>query len=133
MGTKRFDWWLAAAVLCHLFIAVFHGRAHDGAHVALTPAQTLFVYSVIVIGPIIGLAVSLAARRIGGALVAATMAASLLFGLINHFIIVSPDHVSQVVPAFRTAFTATAALLFVSEAAGVVVGLRSAIGREVLS
>jgi hypothetical protein len=133
MGTKRFDGWLASAVLCHLFISVLHGRAHDGGHVALTPAQSLFVYSIILTGPIAGLAVSFVARRIGGAVVAATMGASLLFGLINHFIIVSPDHVSQVVPAVRTAFAATAALLVVSEAAGVVAGLRSAVGREVLS
>lgn len=133
MGTKRFDWWLASAVLGHLVISALHGRAHDGGHVGLTPAQSFFVYSVILAGPIVGLALSLAARRIGGAVVAATMGASLLFGLINHFIIVSPDHVSQVVPEFRTAFATTAVLLVVTEAAGVVAGLRSAVGREVLS
>ena len=133
MGTKRFDGWLTTAVLVHLLISVLHGRAHDGGHVGLTPAQSLFVYIVILAGPIVGLGLSFAARRVGGAVVAVTMGASLLFGVINHFIIVSPDHVSQVVPEFRTAFATTAVLLVVSEAAGMVAGLRSAVGREVWS
>jgi hypothetical protein len=133
MRAKRLDWWLAAAVLGHFLISAIHGRAHDGGHVAITPGQSLFVYSVILIGPLVGLAVSLVRIRLGAAIVAATMAASLVFGLVNHFIIMSPDHVSQVAPEWQTLFTTSAVLLIVSEAGGVVAGLRRAIGREVLS
>ena len=132
MRAKRFGGWLAAVVLGHLLVSVLHGRAHDGGHVALTAAQSLFVFVVILAGPLAGLAVTFASRRAGGAIVALTMAASLLFGLINHFIIVSPDHVSQVAPEWRSLFASTAVLLMLTEAAGVVAGLR-AIGQEVSS
>lgn len=133
MRTKRFDGWLASAVIAHLLISVLHGRAHDGGHVALTAGQSLFVYTVILAGPLVGLAVSFIRARAGGFIVAATMTASLLFGLINHFIITSPDHVSQVDPEWRTLFTVTAFLLMVSECAGVVAGMRTAVAREVAS
>ena len=117
-------WWLASAVLAHFVISAAHGSAHDGGHVALTPFQSFFVYSVILAGPFVGLAASFWRRRIGGLLVATTMAASLVFGVINHFVIISPDHVSQVAPEWRSKFTASAVLLVVTEAAGVVAGLR---------
>jgi len=129
----RFDGWLATAVIAHLLISVLHGRAHDGGHVALTAGQSLFVYAVILVGPLVGLAVSFIRARAGGFIVAATMTGSLLFGLINHFIITSPDHVSQVVPEWRTLFTVTACLLMVSECAGVLAGMRTAVAREVHS
>lgn len=133
MKTKRFDGWLAAVVVAHLLVSMVHGRAHDGGHVALTDAQAVFVYVVILAGPLVGLAVSFANARVGGLLVAATMFGSLVFGLINHFIIISPDHVAQVAAQWRPLFGASAALLVVSEAAGVVAGLRCAKAREVLS
>lgn len=133
MKTKRLDYWLAAAVGVHLLISIVHGRAHDGGHVALTPGQSLFVYGVILAGPLVGLFTSFANPRLGGLIVAATMFGSLVFGLVNHFIIVSPDHVSQVVAEWRPLFTASAVLLLASESAGVVAGLRSAKGREVWS
>jgi hypothetical protein len=73
MRTKRFDGWLAAAVIAHLLISALHGRAHDGGHVALTAGQSLFVYTVILAGPLVGLAVSFIRARVGGFIVAATM------------------------------------------------------------
>ena len=133
MRTKRFDGWLAAAVIAHLLISALHGRAHDGGHVALTAGQSLFVYTVILAGPLGGLAVSFIRARVGGFIVAATMTASLLFGLINHFIITSPDHVSQVDPEWRMLFTVTAYLLIASECAGIAAGMRTAVAREVES
>lgn len=123
--------WLTAAVLGHLIISVLHGRAHDGGQVAITRGQTLFVFVVILAAPLAGLAVSFVRARAGGLIVAASMAGSLVFGLVNHFLIVSPDHVSQVAPEWRSLFTITAALLVASEAFGVYAGLRSAMGRKV--
>src|SRR5690242_16572306 len=126
MRWKRADGWLAAVVLGHLLVSIVHGRAHDGGHVGLSFASNLFVLIVIVAAPLVGLIVALWARRAGAAIVAAAMAASLLFGLINHFIIISPDHVSQVSAEWRGLFTATAVLLVATEAAGLAVGVRSA-------
>ena len=125
MKTKRLDWWMAAAVLAHLVVTLAHGRAHDGGHVALGAAGYAFVLTVIVAGPLAGLALSLIQRRAGAIVVASTMAGALVFGVVNHFVFISPDHVSQVADEWRPLFTATAWLLVVSEVAGLATALRA--------
>jgi hypothetical protein len=117
---------LIAVVLTHLAITIVHGRAHAGAQVPLPLAGALFVYIVILAGPIAGLGLSPWWPRAGGWIVAACMAGALAFGLINHFIIGGPDHVAQVAAECRPLFSVTAALLVVSEAAGVLAGVWSA-------
>jgi hypothetical protein len=116
---------LTAVVLIHLAISIAHGRAHDGAQVPLPLAGALFVYIVILAGPIAGLAVSRWSLRRGALIVAASMAGALVFGLVNHFIIAGSDHVAHVAAEWRSLFGVTAALLVVSEAAGVAVGIWS--------
>src|SRR3954469_19380544 len=118
MQSGRLDWPLAAAVLAHLLVSFVHGSAHDGGHVALTRGQSPFVYAVILVGPLAGLALSYVWRSIGALLVAAAMAGALVFGFLNHFVIISPDHVSQVAAEWRPLFTITAYVLMASEAAG---------------
>jgi len=119
---------MAAAVLAHLFVSVAHGAAHDGAHVPLSPAANLFVYVVILAGPLVGLAVTWPAVRIGSWLVAVTMAGALIFGAVNHFVLVSPDHVANVDAQWRSLFATTAVLLAVTE--GLAVGLAIRVARE---
>lgn len=126
MKPRHSDRWIAAAVLAHLLIAFVHGFAHSGGHVAVTPGQSLFVFTIILIGPVGGLVLSYVSPRAGGLIVAATMAGSLVFGLANHFLIAGPDHVGQVAADWRGLFTASAILLVVSETAGTVAGLRCA-------
>ena len=46
------------------------------------------------------------------------MAGSLVFGLVNHFVLASPDHVAHVSPEWRPLFATTAVLLAVTEAIG---------------
>lgn len=128
--TRRDARWLIWAVAIHLVISLVHGFAHGGGHVSLSPAQSFFVFGVILIGPVAGLGVSVFRPRAGGLIVAATMAASLVFGLVNHFIIVSPDHVSQVAAEWRSIFATTATLLVAAEAAGTVAGLRYGLGPQ---
>lgn len=113
---------LAAVVLVHLAINIVHGRAHTGAQVPLPLASALFVYIVILAGPLIGLGVSRWRRQAGGWIVAGSMGGALVFGLINHFIIDGPDHVAHVAAEWRTLFGVTAALLLACEAAGTAVG-----------
>jgi hypothetical protein len=52
------------------------------------------------------------------------MAGSLVFGVVNHFVLVSADHVGHVDPHVRTLFTTTAVLLAVTEALGVGLAMR---------
>ena len=114
------------ADLLHLAISFVHGAAHAGADVPLSPAANLFVYIVILAGPILGLVLTRVAWRIGNWVIAITMAASLVFGVVNHFLLVSPDHVSHVAQQWRTLFATTAVLLALTEAVGSVLAIRLA-------
>ena len=110
---------LVAAVLAHLVISIAHGTAHTGAHVPLSPAASLFVYAVILAGPLVGLALVWLAENLGTWVIMLTMAGSLVFGVINHFVFDSPDHVSQVDPQWQLLFATTAVLLAATEVLGV--------------
>jgi hypothetical protein len=81
-----------------------------------------FVLIVIIAGPLVGLAWMWKNAVAGARIIGVTMAASLLFGLVNHFIIASPDRVDYVVPHARLLFEVTALMLVLSEAAGSVLG-----------
>ena len=108
--------WMAAIVVLHLVLSIVHGGIHDGAHVPLSRAASLFVFIVILGGPLVGLSLLWRFERTGSWLVGVTMAASLVFGLLNHFVLPSPDHVAQVARQWRPAFAGTAVLLAVTEA-----------------
>ena len=127
----RLDLWTTVAVLLHFLVNLAHGAAHNGAHVDISPSMMAFVVLVILLGPLAGLALSWWQPRAGAWIVAATMGGSLAFGVVNHFVILSPDHVSQVATEWRTMFGATAVLLAVLEIAGVGLGLRAALAKEV--
>ena len=118
--------WLTAAVLSHLAISFVHGAAHAGADVPLSLAANLFVYIVILAGPIVGLVLTWLGWGIGNWVIAITMAASLIFGVVNHFLLASPDHVAHVAQQWRTLFAATAVLLALTEAVGSVLAIRLA-------
>ena len=124
MTTNRDSWRysLAALVIVHFAISVVHGHAHDQAEVALSQAGMLFVFVVILGGPVAGLALLWPAPLTGTMVIAGTMAGSLVFGVVNHFIIAGPDRVDYVVAHARTLFEVTALMLVLSEAAGSVIG-----------
>jgi hypothetical protein len=111
--------WLTAAVLLHLVVSIVHGAAHNGAQVPLSPAANFFVLTVILAGPMVGLGLTWPAARLGSWLIAITMAGSLVFGLVNHFVLAGPDHVAHVAREWRPLFSTTAVLLVLTEALGV--------------
>jgi len=117
---------LAIVVLGHLVVSVVHGAAHSGARIPMTLAANLFIYIVILAGPLIGLGASRFRPVAGGWIIAGTMAGSLVFGIVNHFVMASPDHISHVAAEWRTLFTVTAVLLAAFEAAGVAIGVTAA-------
>ena len=117
---------LAAIVLIHLIVSFVHGAAHTGARVFLPLAGNLFVYIVILAGPLAGLVLSVWRPQAGAALVSLTMAGAFAFGVINHFIIPGSDHVTHVARDWQSLFATTAVLLAIIEAAGTAVGFRLA-------
>ena len=116
--------WLVGIVIAHLGISLIHGAAHAQANVPMSPAANLFVFGVILAGPLIGLALALRSRRVGGWVIGITMAASLVFGIVNHFVMASADHVAHVDPRWQPLFAATAVQVAITEALGCAVAIR---------
>jgi hypothetical protein len=116
--------WMATTVFVHLLVSIIHGAAHAAASVPLSQRANLFVFVVILAGPLVGLGISLWTEHYGAVIVALTMAASLIFGVVNHFVLDSPDHVSHVATQWRTLFATTAVLLAISELLGLAIAVR---------
>lgn len=115
----------ALAVVLHLVANAAHGLPHAEAPVPLAAWQWAFVYSVVLLTPVVALGVLWRGRpRAGAGLLAASMAASLVFGLYFHFGVPNPDHVDVVrAGPWREAFRATAVLIALTDAIGVLVGV----------
>jgi hypothetical protein len=122
MDRNRQQLALSVVVVLHLLVTLTHGWAHSAAAVPLGWASLAFVVVVIQVAPLIGLAWMRTSPQAGARLIGVAMAASLLFGLINHFVISSPDHVDHVAAQWRPLFTSTAVALAVTEAAGAILG-----------
>jgi hypothetical protein len=80
----------------HLVAAIWHGATHTELAVALSPAQNLFVYVVIVLAPLVAVGL-LWTRHVSLALwlFLTAMCASLLFGTYYHYVFVSPDNIQH--------------------------------------
>jgi hypothetical protein len=118
MGRDRSIVALGGIVFVHLAVTLAHAWAHVGAAVYPGPGALAFIVVVIQLGPPAGLALMLANPRAGARVVALTMTAALVFGLVNHFLIPGVDHVAHVGGPWRLWFGTTAALLAITEAAG---------------
>jgi hypothetical protein len=113
------------AVLAHLAVMMLHGQAHDKLSVGLSSWQNIYVLVVIAIAPLVAM-VLLWTRYAhpGLTVLVVSMAASLIFGVVYHYVVISPDHVSHLPPGdAQGQFRMTAALLVLTELFGVIVGL----------
>ena len=113
------------AVLAHLVVNLLHGRAHESLGVGLNTFQNVYVITVILIAPLIAMLLLWTRyARTGLLLLVISMAGSLIFGAIYHYVVVSPDHVSHLPPGdAQGMFRTTALLLILTELFGVIVGL----------
>ena len=120
---SRLRWLVTLAVLAHLVVVLIHGRAHTDLGVGLGNWQQLYVMVIILLAPLIALALSWTRLAKAGVwLLLISMLASLVFGAVYHYIIISNDHVSHLPPGeARGVFRITALLLLITETAGVVV------------
>lgn len=84
-------------VILHAIAHGLHGLAHVETPVPLSLLQSLFIGIVILLIPILA-AVLLWTPfdRLGSWLLLSSMAGAILFGLYNHFLVISSDHVFHV-------------------------------------
>jgi hypothetical protein len=112
-------------VVIHAIVGILHGLAHLNLPVPLSLFQILFVGAVIMLAPIVAASLlwtSLA--QLGRWLFFVSMTGALLFGIYNHFIAISPDHISQIpYVGWGALFQVTALLLMITEGIGCGVGL----------
>jgi hypothetical protein len=116
---------LTTVVVIHAIVVTLHGLAHQKIPVPLSLLQSLFVGIVIVLTPIAAAVLLWTSfYRIGRWLFLGSMMGALLFGIYNHFIVMSPDHISQIpFEGWGVMFQMTALLLWVTEGIGCGVGI----------
>ncbi|MDJ0590113.1 MAG: hypothetical protein QNJ72_08985 [Pleurocapsa sp. MO_226.B13] len=112
-------------VSLHFLLVVIHALAHQIIPIATSILQYLFIIPIIVITPVV--AMVLLQRKLfdaGIVLLFGSMLGALVFGIYNHFLVISPDHIDQI-PAtnWGKAFQITAFLLMISEILGVSISL----------
>ncbi|MEH2148118.1 hypothetical protein [Nostoc sp.] len=114
-----------AIVVIHAIAHGLHGLAHVEIPVPLSILQSLFVGIVIYAIPIIAVVLLWTQfNRIGSWLLLGSMAASVLFGIYNHLIVITPDHVSQVSFAgWGLLFQITAILTLIVDGFGCWIGI----------
>jgi hypothetical protein len=122
-----------AIVLFHGLASTVHGLAHQHLVIELTATQKLFVIVVITLAPLVSMLLLWTRLwRAGAALLFLSMLGSLIFGLVNHFVIASPDHVQHLsAGTWRLPFQMTAVLLAVIEILGCWIGARALRARSI--
>ncbi len=119
---------LAIVAALHLVIGGVHQYAHVVAGVENSPLEVLFIVLVVTIAPWATIWVAWKRNLTIGALVfSVSMLASLVFGLVLHFAVESPDLHATVVPEHRTPFLHSAMGLALLEFVGFVLGAHVAI------
>jgi hypothetical protein len=87
---------ITSLVVAHHAIAYLHGGAHADLAIELSALQDLFVDTIIVGVPLVGVVLLWTRlRRVGLAAIVVGMIGALLFGVYHHYMLVSPDHISH--------------------------------------
>lgn len=115
---------LGIFAVVHFAIALWHGGAHLSVPVALAPLQMLFVGLVVVTLPLLAaLLLWTKLKKFAAVLYTGSMLAALLFGIVNHYILISPDIVRCVPPGDqRMTFIVSAGFVAGSELIGSLLG-----------
>ena len=87
---------LTALVLVHLFASLWHGGAHDLLAIDMPAAKDAYIYLVIVLAPLAGVAMLWTSRAEAGLWICvASMLGAVLFGVYHHYVMVSPDNIAH--------------------------------------
>jgi hypothetical protein len=110
-------------ILAHTVALVFHSLAHVKLGIFLGLLANVFIYVVIVAAPLVALILLWTRwQKAGLWLLFLSMLGSLLFGVYNHFLVDSPDHVGNVPhDHWGMIFAISAIALAIIEAAGAIV------------
>src|SRR5258708_39748758 len=93
---------LTLVVLLHLVITIFHGWAHSGAVVPMSRTATIFIWTVILVAPLVGVGLLWTLSIAGGAGAGGGgVGARLVFGGGKHFVPGQPGHGAPTGPARR--------------------------------
>jgi hypothetical protein len=116
-------------IIIHAVVGSLHAAAHQVLGVELSLLQLIYIILVIMLAPLAaGILFWKRLKTEGGALLVCSLAGSLIFGVFNHFVGMSPDHVSRVAElpqkSWAFVFQITALLLALVEAFGIWAGLR---------
>lgn len=116
---------IAWAVLNHAAALGVHEVVHWGAHVRQTGAATAYVWLVMIIGPFVGLRMTVAGRDPAGTLVVTTcLTGGLAFGVLHHFMAIGADHVGAIPPGtWERLFRSTVWFLAIAQVVGVAIGV----------
>jgi len=120
-------------VLAHIVINAIHGSAHQQLGVSISDFQSAYVFLVTLMAPIVAVIMLLFLNKPkiarGGAwLLLVSMLASLLFGIVYHIVIPSPDNIFMVMQnpsLYSMVFTSTAIVLLIIEGVGTWIGVRA--------
>ena len=86
---------ITGLVAVHLVATVWHGSLHSRLSINLSPRQTIFVFGVILVAPIVGAALLWTRYLSSGLWVFfLSMLGSLLFGVYHHYVMVSSDNIN---------------------------------------
>ena len=118
-------------VILHVVINFAHALAHTNLFIAMSLVQNIYIYLVILAGPIIAAAFLHKNPKIGFGLLALTMMGSFLFGVYHHFIAISSDNVFTLGDRpWTTTFLLSAILLAIVELAGSCTGILGSLPQE---
>jgi hypothetical protein len=90
---------ITVLVIVHLIASLWHGSAHTHLGIKLSTEQTLFIYVVIIIAPVVA-AILVWTRYLSTGLCVffLSMLGSFLFGAYHHYLLVSPDNIHHLPP-----------------------------------
>src|SRR6059036_2726005 len=113
---ERFDRYLIALVLAHFIVTLVHATAHFALEIVPAGIDLVFIIGVILIGPLVALVILRFNPPLAAGLLAVLMGASLVYGIVSHFLVPGPDNVTFLgSQTWTVLFVATAFLLGVLE------------------
>ncbi len=113
-------------VIAHLAVTLWHGGAHTALEIGLPFLKNLFVYVVVLAGPVLAVALIWTRHETPALwLFTAAMLGALLFGAYHHYVLVSPDNIHHLPPGTAReygSFVSSSAALALVELAAVLYG-----------